>query len=105
MPEEESVHVDSIVARRDQQPYIRLFRNDQQIAQLSVAQARSFANDIVQHCARAEADAMVWKFFRQHDLPEQAGNALMIEFRKFRLKLDSEQVEKQPTNPDTGEPA
>lgn len=94
--------VDGIVARRDHMPYVRLLFGDNQVAQLSTAEARKVASDIVQMCARTEADAMIHKFFNKQGFPEGAGNALMVEFRNFRHMLDAENVEGYHTNPDTG---
>lgn len=100
MPNEKGVTVDSIVARRDKQPYIRIMVDGKSVAQLSMAQARQIAMDILQQSARAEADAMIWKFFERAEFPEGAAAALMLEFRNFRLELDTEWVERSATDPD-----
>jgi hypothetical protein len=96
------ITVDGIVAKRDKQPYVRLFADGKQIGQLSMAQARNIAMDILQMCARTEADAMIHKFFEKEGFPAQAGAALMLQFRDFRLSLDSEDVEKYHVDPDAG---
>jgi len=95
--------VDGIVAMRDKQPYLRFFVDGKQIGQVSMAEARKIAGDIVQMAARTEADAMIHKFFDERSYPEGAGAALMVAFREFRRALDSERVEGTLHDPDTGE--
>jgi hypothetical protein len=92
--------VDGIVAARDKRPYVRLFADGQQVAQLSMAQARKIAADIVQMAARTEADAMVLRFFDKAEFPPAAGAALMVDFREYRKELDEEPVEGTLVNPD-----
>jgi cell fate (sporulation/competence/biofilm development) regulator YlbF (YheA/YmcA/DUF963 family) len=94
------VVVDGIVAMRDKLPYIRLMIGDTQ-AQLSMADARKVAADIVQMAARTEADAMVYAFFSAEQYPEGAAAALMHQFRQFRLKLDQETVSGSHIEPET----
>jgi hypothetical protein len=94
--------VDGIVAMRDKQPYVRLLADGKPVAQLSMAEARKVAADIVQMAARTEADAMIHAFFEREGLPPQAGAALMFEFRNFRRALDEEAVEGTLSDPDTG---
>jgi hypothetical protein len=94
------ITVDGIVAMRDQRPYVRLFRDGQQMAQFSMAEARNIAHDILTQCARAEADAMIHRFFSHSGYPEGAGLAIMLEFRKFRRELDGEPVERSLHEPD-----
>lgn len=93
--------VDGIVARRDFQPYIRLMQDGAPVAQLSMAQARKVAADIVQMCARTEADAMIHRFFDKQNYPPGAGAALMVAFRDFRLALDNEPVVGTHSDPET----
>jgi hypothetical protein len=93
MSKKRGVSVEGIVAHRDKQPYIKLFKDGSPIAQMSPAQARNFANDILTMCARTEADAMIHKFFAAQNFPPEAGAALMLEFREFRVMLDGEPVE------------
>jgi hypothetical protein len=95
--------VDGIVARRDKQPYVRFLLEGKPVAQLDMAQARNVAMDILQMCSRAEADAMIYKFFDKSEYPAGAAAALMMEFRKFRAGLDAAPIETSSTNPDTGE--
>ena len=97
------ITVDGIVAMRDKQPYLRLFAKGEQVGQLSMAQARNIAADIVQVCARTEADAMLIKFFETQEFPHEAAIALLLAFRDFRLALDREPVERSQHNPETGE--
>lgn len=82
--------VSGIVAARDHMPYVVLSKDENRVAQLSIAEARNLAADLFQMAARTEADAMVLKFFRKQDFPEGAGAALMVEFRDFRAELDRE---------------
>ena len=95
----QGLSVEGIVARRNKQPYIVLFHDDKQIAQLTMGQARNFAKDILIMCSRTEADAMIHKFFEKHELPEDAATQLMMDFRIFRLELDKELVETFETVP------
>jgi hypothetical protein len=94
--------VNSIVAVRNHQPYVQLSNDKGMIGQFTVAEARNVAQDLMIAASRAEADAMIWKFFRDRDLPQQAAAALMQDFRDFRHTLDMEQVEKAESDPDTG---
>jgi hypothetical protein len=94
------IEVDGIVAMRDKEPYLRLFADGQQVAQVTMAAARKIAADIVQMCARTEADAMIHKFFSAQGYPPGANVAVMMAFRDFRLKLDSEEVKGSHSDPD-----
>jgi hypothetical protein len=94
--------VSGIVAVRDNQPYVQLANDKGMIGQFTVSEARSVAQDLMIAASRAEADAMIWKFFSDRDLPQQAAAALMQDFRDFRHTLDMEQVEKSESDPDTG---
>lgn len=99
----EGISVEGIVAVRDKQPYIKLFKDGNPIAQMSMAQARNFAHDILTMCARTEADAMIHQFFDKVNFPPQAGAEIMLEFRNFRHALDSEEVERTVHTP-SGDP-
>ena len=103
-PKREGLFVEGIVARRDKQPYVKLFKDRSPIAQMTMAQARNFAHDILTICARTEADAMIHRFFSERELPEGAAAALMLDFRQFRLALDSELVEREISAPSGDEP-
>jgi hypothetical protein len=70
-----------------------------------MAQARNFAMDILQMCARTEADAMIHKFFSDEKFPPAAAANLMLEFRLFRHALDSEPVERTIHTPSGDPPA
>jgi hypothetical protein len=94
-----SLAVEGIVAVRDKEPYILLFKNEVKLAQLTMAQARSFAHDILVQCSRSEADAMIHRFFAREEYPPEAANALMLEFRDFRNRLDGQMVEKSVSRP------
>ncbi len=100
----DNVHIDGIVAVRDFQPYVRLHVPGGMVAQLTMAEARKIAADLVQMCARTEADAMIHRFFAKQGFPPGAGAALMMEFREFRLALDSEPVEGSHSDSETGGP-
>ena len=97
------VMINGIVSHRDQQPYVQMSNTDGIFAQLSMAQARNVAIDMLQMCARTEADAMLLKFFSTEEFPEAACHALLIAFRDFRAKLDDEQIQTFREDPDTGE--
>jgi hypothetical protein len=94
-----NILVGGIVAYRDKRPYVQI-DVDGHMVQLSVAEARSVAVDIFRQASRAEADAMIYKYFAAHDLPETAAGKLMVDFRNFRSQLDSEKVESGESSPD-----
>ena len=85
--------VNGIVAIRDKQPYVQLSTEKGIIAQLSMAEARTIAMDILQMAARTEADAMLRKFFDRQEYPQGAADALVVAFRNFRAELDDQAVE------------
>lgn len=85
--------VNGIVAARNSQPYIQLSNERGMIAQLTMAESRKVAMDILVMASRTEADAMIVKFFHKLDLPEGALVGLMQEFREYRMALDLEPVE------------
>lgn len=95
--------VDAIVAKRNQQPYVQLSNDNGLIGQFTLAEARSVAKDLYLAASRAEADAMLLKFFSKMEFPDGAAAALMREFRDFRHQLDIEKVETSRSDPDTGE--
>ena len=99
------ITVDGVVAVRDFQPYLRLLVDGVPICQLTMAQARQVASDIVQMSARTEADAMIHRFFAEQHFPPEAGAALMLLFRDFRLELDSEPLETGHSDPDERKPS
>lgn len=80
--------VGGIVAARNHEPYIVISKDENTIAQLSMAEARQFANDILLQASRSEADAMIHKFFSKAEFPQGAHDAIMLEFRDFRAELD-----------------
>lgn len=91
----ESTHifVTGIVSGRDKQPYVQLLNDKGVMVQLSMAQARQVALDILIQASRAEADAMIYTFFDKKDFPKGAAAALMVDFREYRAGLDDEHVE------------
>lgn len=88
--------VNGIVAARDKMPYIQLSNEHGIHAQLTIAQARQVAADILQMAARTEADALLLKFVEVRKLPEQMGGELMMMFRDFRAELDQAETERIP---------
>jgi hypothetical protein len=95
-----SILVSGIVSHRDRRPYLHLSNENGMLAQLSMAEAKNIAIDILQMCARTEADAMILKFFDKAEFPEGAAAALMMDFRDFRAELDDEAIETSRDNPD-----
>jgi hypothetical protein len=85
--------VNGLVSTRDEQPYVQLSNEKGLIAQLTMGQARQIAHDIMLMCSRAEADAMIVRFFTKAKLPVEALGALLQDFRDFRHELDMEKVE------------
>lgn len=93
----ENISVEGIVSARDKKPYVCLFKQKEgkpaeQFAQLSIAEARNIAMDILIMCSRTEADAMIYEFFSKNKFPMEAAAALMYEFRQFRQNLDEEKI-------------
>jgi hypothetical protein len=101
MSEKRGISIEGIVAARDKRPYVVVFFNGQR-AQLSIADARNVAMDILQMASRTEADAMILKFFERSEFPSGASAAIMKDFRDFRLELDSEPIETYTTEPTGG---
>lgn len=85
---EGSLWVNGIVAARNHQPYIVISKGMEKVGQMSLSEARNFANDILVMASRTEADAMLLKFFDKQEYPSGAGAALMQEFRDYRAELD-----------------
>lgn len=95
--------VAGIVAARNLKPYVQLANGQRTIAQLTIAEARNVAFDILTQAHNAEADAMILKFFDKADFPRGAAAALMKDFRDFRAQLENEKVTRSYSDPDTGE--
>ena len=93
-----SILVGAIVSDKDNDPYVHLIVDDK-IYQLSIADARNVAADLVQCAARAEADAMILKFFSAKEFPTGAAIAIMLDFRSFRARLDTVPTEHSHTVP------
>ena len=87
--------VNGIVAQRDNMPYVQLSTERGIVAQLTMAQARQVAADILQMSARTEADALLLRFCEAKDL-QRLGAALMDDFRDFRAELDKDDAERTP---------
>ena len=96
------IFIDGIVSARNKEPYIRLSVNGER-AQITVAEAKKIAGDLLTTAARTEADAMVLRFFTHNQFPEGAAAALMQDFRYFRQMQDERPVEGTTVDPDTGE--
>jgi hypothetical protein len=96
------IFVDGIVAHRDGEPYVRITINGER-AQLSIAEAKKIANDLYTLASRTEADAMIFRFFDQRELPPQAAAALMQDFRFFRQMQDDKPIDANVTDPESGE--
>lgn len=81
-----------IVARATGEPCVHLKIDGKLIAQLTVTEARSIGSDLMLCASRAEADAMLVRFWKSelgnNDLSEKALYSLLIQFRDFRLGLD-----------------
>lgn len=82
-----NITVVGIVAKRNSEPYVQ-FKVDGETTQLTVSEARSLAGDLVLSASRAEADAMIVRFFNENKFPVAAAAALLLSFRDFRLGLD-----------------
>jgi hypothetical protein len=95
--------VQGIVAVRNGMPYVQLANQERMVAQFTIAETRSVALDLLRAASYAEADAMLFKFFKENELPDAALAALMQGFRDFRHKLDTEKVDTNVSDPDTGE--
>lgn len=89
---EGALWVNGVVAARDHMPYIVLSKGTDRVAQMTMAQARNLANDLLVMASRTEADAMILKFFAKQGFPTGAGAAMMVAFRDFRAELDSEEA-------------
>jgi hypothetical protein len=88
--------VNGIVSHRDKKPYIQLSNEKGMISQLTMGQARQIAMDILQMCARTEADAMLNNFMSQSgNFDERAGAMLMLAFRDYRAEIDQEVVDRK----------
>lgn len=61
MSEQQGFWVNGIVSNRDKQPYIQLSNEEGMIAQLTVGQARTIAQDMLIMASRCECDSMNWK--------------------------------------------
>lgn len=85
--------VNGIVSNRDSQPYVQLSNEKGMIAQLSIAEARVIAQDILTMAARTEVDAMVWGWAEHCGLPQEAAADLVTSFREYRAKVDDERVQ------------
>jgi hypothetical protein len=90
--------VNGLVAVSDFQPYIQLSNEDHIVAQMTMAEARNFAMDILQMASRTEADAMIHRFFKDSDNSDLSGR-IMVEFRDFRAGLDSQPVDHGSNGP------
>lgn len=97
------IWVQGIVSHRDKRPYVQIADETRMIAQLTIAEARSIALDLLRAASYAETDGMLHRFFSKMEFPDEALAALLTEFRDFRHNLDTEPVKRVATDPDTGE--
>lgn len=104
-PRVPDISVNAIVAHRNKEPYVQLTLDGKMVLQMNMSEARKIANDFYLAASRAEADAMLLRFFAARELPEQAGAMLMMEFRDFRLGLDLDEAEGSYSAPDDNPPA
>ncbi len=88
----QDVWINGMVASQSLEPRIELMTSTGIRMTWSVAEARKIAYDLEVMCSRTEADAMIVRFFMNHELPMQAAAQLMKEFRDFRAQLDGEEV-------------
>jgi hypothetical protein len=97
-----SFWVAGLVSSESGEPLIELSDENGILAQLSPSAARQVAGDIVTCTARAEADALIVKFFRDNEFPEGALAAAIQMFRDLRAKWDSEEIERLNEAPPHG---
>jgi len=96
--------VNGVVSRVDEMPYVQLLNGEgRALGQLTMAMTHKVAIDMLRMAARTEADAMLVRFFKKHDLPQGALHQLLLDFRDFRRQLDEEDVRGSISDPDTGE--
>ena len=95
--------VNGIVSQRDKQPYVQLSNERGIVAQMTMAQARNVALDILQMSARTEMDAMLLRFCNEKLEHEEVGEQMMMLFSEYRMQLDQEKVERAHQDPDSGE--
>ena len=91
--------VNGVVAVADKLPYVQISNENGIIAQMSMAEARDFAMDILQMSARTEADAMILRFFEKMEFPQPVAGHLLVEFRDFRASLDEQEVVRRIVDP------
>lgn len=83
-PGEKHIHINSMVAHRDQQPYVTLKLGDQ-AGQLTPTRAREIAAGLVEAAEAAEADAFIVRFLAHDmDLGTDYAAAVLQQFRKKR---------------------
>lgn len=98
------ISVSGIVAARNQEPYVQVTKDGELVLQVNMSEARKIAGDILLAASRAEADAMIIRFFAEHDFPKEAAGALLISFRDFRLGLDLDVPQGSYSPPDDNAP-
>ena len=85
--------IGGVVAQRDKKPYLQISNENGLILQLTMAEARRVAHDILVTCSRIEADAMIQQYVNEElGGGEEAGVTVMRLFREFRMELDGEVV-------------
>jgi hypothetical protein len=91
-----SIWCNGIVSARDKKPYVQIMFEGKMV-QLSMTDTRQFATDLMQSAGRAEADAILFRFFEKLEMKDALG-FLMQEFRDFRHELDEDKAER-PNEP------
>jgi hypothetical protein len=92
--------VNGIVAQRDKRPYVQLSNDKGMIGQFTIAETRNVAFDLLRSASYAEVDAMLYQFFAERGIEAAALTTLMMDFRDFREKLDTEKVERSTSDPE-----
>lgn len=82
------ISIRSIVAARNEEPYVQIKVDHNEMIQLRVSEARSIATDILLSASRAEMDAALLKFWRTRNFPMDEIGPMMSDFRDFRLGMD-----------------
>lgn len=78
------IHINSLVAHRDQQPYVTLKLGDQ-AAQLTPAKAREIAAWLLEAAEAAESDSFLVRFLAEElDLGTAYAVRVLVAFRRKR---------------------
>lgn len=84
--------VRSILASRTRQGQVCIELNDQQIAQLTLDEARDFARNLAAAIEAAQSDEFLFSFLTNRlEVPLEAAGAAMTEFRQMRQAMGTSQ--------------